>query len=76
MTTEQAQYSGPPLWNVAAETLSVPELEALHLEKLKSLLVRVYENSPYYREAFDAAGVNPHEFASLSLAVLPPSSVN
>lgn len=65
MTTAQAQYSGPPLWNAPAETLSGPELEALQLEKLKSLLVRVYENSPYYREAFDAAGVNPYEFASL-----------
>lgn len=54
------------LWNEAGETLSGEELEALQIEKLRELLLRVYEKSPYYREKFDKAGVNPHEFSSLA----------
>ncbi len=53
------------LWNEAAETLEGPELEALQLEKLKELLSRVYARSPFYRESFDAAGVDPNKFSSL-----------
>ena len=53
------------LWNEAAETLHGQALKDLQLEKLKNLLVRVYEKSPYYKEKFDKAGVNPYEFASL-----------
>lgn len=45
--------------------LNHPELQKLQFEKLKKLLVRVYERSPYYREKFDRAGVNPHEFTSI-----------
>lgn len=58
-------YAGPPLWNEEAETLGGAELEALQVAKLKKLLVRVFENSPYYREAFEASGVDPHTFSSL-----------
>lgn len=49
------------------ETLAIGSdaLKALHLEKLKRLLTRVYDKSPYYREKFDNAGVNPHQFKSL-----------
>jgi hypothetical protein len=54
------------LWNEAAEMLEGAELEALQLRKLKKLLVYVYENSAHYKEKFDAAGVNPYEFTSLS----------
>jgi len=53
------------LWNEHAETLQGEELEALQLQKLKKLLVYVYENSSHYKEKFDAAGVNPYEFSSL-----------
>ena len=53
------------LWNEAAETLQGPELEQLQLEKLKKLLIYVYENSNHYKDKFDAAGVNPYEFTSL-----------
>ena len=53
------------LWNEAAETLQGPELERLQLEKLKKLLIYVYEKSNHYKDKFDAAGVNPYEFTSL-----------
>lgn len=58
-------YTGPALWNEEAETLEGAELESLQLAKLKALLVRAYDNSPYYREAFDAAGLDPRALASL-----------
>jgi phenylacetate-CoA ligase len=41
------------------------ELEQLHLRKLKRLLVSVNEKSPYYREKFAAAGVDPGTFTAL-----------
>ncbi len=40
-------------------------LAEVQFSKLKKLLLHVYENSPYYREKFDRAGVNPREFNSL-----------
>lgn len=40
-------------------------LKELHTEKLKTLLTRVYDESPYYKAKFDKAGVNPHKFQSL-----------
>ncbi|MBU3070938.1 hypothetical protein KOI40_14030 [Aestuariicella sp. G3-2] len=45
--------------------LNHPELKKMQFEKLKKQLIRVYEQSPYYRDKFDRAGVNPHEFTSL-----------
>ncbi|MBS1154592.1 MAG: CoF synthetase [Proteobacteria bacterium] len=53
-------------WNEAIETLPRPELEALQLAKLKKHLNFAYQHSPYYRSAFDAAGVNPVDFKALS----------
>ena len=41
------------------------ELEALQLAKLKQLLTRLYDNNPYYRDKFSAAGVNPHDMTCL-----------
>ncbi|MCP4815597.1 MAG: phenylacetate--CoA ligase, partial [Planctomycetaceae bacterium] len=45
--------------------MSHSETRALQLVKLKSLLNRVYEQSPYYRDKFDRAGVNPQNLKSL-----------
>lgn len=53
------------LWNEAAETLSGEALEARQLEGLKDLLIRVYEESPFYRDRFDAAGLDVYAFDSL-----------
>ncbi|QIB65100.1 phenylacetate--CoA ligase family protein [Kineobactrum salinum] len=36
------------------------DLRRLQFSKLRQQLVRVYEQSPYYRQKFKAAGVNPH----------------
>ncbi len=40
-------------------------LAELQLQKLRKLLVHVYERSAYYRGKFDNAGVDPHRFRSL-----------
>ncbi len=54
------------------ETMPRAELEALQLERLKALLVRVYENVPTYREKYDAAGFDPRSVESLEdLAGVP-----
>jgi len=41
------------------------ELEALQLERLKAMLVRVHENVPTYRNKFDAVGFDPRSVVSL-----------
>jgi phenylacetate-CoA ligase len=40
-------------------------LRALQLYRLKSSLIRCYENIPFYRDSFDAAGFDPHSVESL-----------
>ena len=59
----------PRLWNPEKELMSRSETRALQLIKLKSLLNRVYEQSPYYRDKFDRAGVNPQNLKSCSARV-------
>jgi phenylacetate-CoA ligase len=49
-----------------AERLSVEELRALQLERLRWSLGHAYANSAHYREAFDAAGVRPEDLHSLA----------
>jgi len=49
-----------------SETMPRPELESLQLERLKALLVRVYENVETYRTKFDNAGFDPHSLSSLA----------
>ncbi|MDQ7989518.1 MAG: phenylacetate--CoA ligase [Candidatus Dactylopiibacterium sp.] len=53
-------------WNAAIETLPRPQLEALQLARLRSHLDFAYRHSPYYRQAFDAAGVGPETLRSLA----------
>ncbi len=53
------------------EAMERPQLEALQLERLNSLLARVYENVPLYRTKFDAAGVRPQVASLGELADLP-----
>ena len=54
------------------EAMPRAELESLQLERLKALLVRVYENVPTYREKYDAAGFDPSSVESLEdLARVP-----
>jgi phenylacetate-CoA ligase len=55
-----------------AERMSVDELRALQLERLRWTLRYAYANVPFYRKRFDAAGVSPEDCRSLSdLAAFP-----
>jgi phenylacetate-CoA ligase len=49
----------------AAERMSVDELRALQLERLRWTLRHAYGNVPFYRKTFDAAGVSPDDCRSL-----------
>ncbi|MEU6312891.1 phenylacetate--CoA ligase PaaK [Streptomyces sp. NPDC047014] len=54
------------------ERLSRDELAALQLRRLRATLHRVYERVPFYRNAFDKAGVHPDDCRSLAdLALFP-----
>ncbi|MFI7237371.1 phenylacetate--CoA ligase PaaK [Streptomyces cyaneofuscatus] len=50
----------------AAEQLSRAELEALQLERLRTTLRHAYENVPFYRAAFDGAGLRPEDCRTLA----------
>ncbi|MGW5673693.1 phenylacetate--CoA ligase PaaK [Streptomyces sp. NPDC003860] len=50
----------------AAERLSRPELRALQLERLRATLRHAYENVPFYRRSFAAAGVCPDDCRTLA----------
>jgi phenylacetate-CoA ligase len=58
-----------------AERLSVDELRALQLERLRESLRHAYDDVPHYRQAFDAAGVHPDDCRELAdLARFPTTS--
>ncbi|MEU6864407.1 phenylacetate--CoA ligase PaaK [Streptomyces sp. NPDC046876] len=48
------------------ERLGREELAALQLTRLQATLHRVYERVPFYRQAFDKAGVHPDDCRSLA----------
>jgi phenylacetate-CoA ligase len=57
------------------EPASVDELRALQLERLQWTLRHAYENVPFYRKAFGAAGLHPGDCQSLAdLAKFPFTS--
>ncbi len=47
------------------ETASRDELESLQLERLRWSLRHAYDNVPFYRSSFDAAGVSPDDCREL-----------
>lgn len=47
------------LWNEKIETLSRDEIRDLQLERLKKQVAYNYENSPFYKNKFDAVGARP-----------------
>ena len=54
------------------EKLPRKRLEELQLTKLKSLVARVYQHVPFYKQAFDGAGIKPKHLEKLSdLAKFP-----
>ena len=50
----------------AIETMSREEIESLQLKRLKWQLKRCHENSAFYQEKFDKAGVRPEDVKSIS----------
>jgi phenylacetate-CoA ligase len=54
-----------PYFHEEFETLPRPALEALQLKRLQSVVARVYENVPFYRRSFDAAGIRPDHVRGL-----------
>jgi phenylacetate-CoA ligase len=50
----------------AIETASRDEISALQLKRLKWTLDHAYKNVGHYKKTFDAAGVHPDDFKSLS----------
>ncbi|RTL62879.1 MAG: phenylacetate--CoA ligase [Pseudonocardiaceae bacterium] len=58
-----------------AERMSVDELRALQLERLRWTLRHAYDNVPFYKKSFDAAGVHPDDCRELAdLAKFPTTS--
>ena len=55
--------------------LTRTEIESIQLKRMKELLVRVYENVPFYHESFDNAGFDPYSFSSLDEMVNVPFTV-
>ena len=53
-------------WNEELETLSRKQLEALQLKSLQEELAHAYANSPYYKRAWDEAGVHPGDVKTLA----------
>lgn len=54
------------LYDVANETMPREELEALQLQRLKSMLEKVYYNVPFYHNKFQEMGVKPEDVRSLN----------
>ncbi len=52
-------------WNEKAETMSRDELAAHQLAKLKDVVRRAYDKSPFYRAKMDAAGIKPGDIEML-----------
>ncbi|MEU5091824.1 phenylacetate--CoA ligase PaaK [Streptomyces sp. NPDC021356] len=50
----------------SGERLGLDELRALQLERLRASLRHAYENVPFHRQSFDAAGVHPDDCRSLA----------
>lgn len=50
----------------SARSWSVEKRDTFLYEKLKQLITHAYETVPFYREKYDAAGVNPDTFKVLS----------
>jgi phenylacetate-CoA ligase len=67
MSTRTAtKASGTFMHDPGAETMPREKLTALQSARLKQTLDRAYTNVPHYRKKFDAAGVSPADFKTLS----------
>ena len=48
------------------ETLSREDLESLQIEKLNSMLEKIYGQNRFYTKKFEATGINPNELKTLA----------
>lgn len=53
------------IWNPKYECMDREQLRSLQLERLKETVTRVYNRVPFYRAAFEQAGVKPEDLQSL-----------
>jgi len=59
-------------WNKARECMSREELRALQLERLKTMVTRIYHDVPFYRNEFQKLGIVPEDIKTLEdLSKLP-----
>ena len=59
-------------WQPKLELMERKELEELQLQRLKSVVEKVYKNVPFYEKKFKQAGITPQDILSLKdLAKLP-----
>jgi phenylacetate-CoA ligase len=59
-------------WQPKMELMERKELEELQLQRLKSVVEKVYKNVPFYESKFKQAGITPQDILSLKdLAKLP-----
>ena len=63
------------IWNEAIETMERDELVALQGERLAKLAAYVYERVPFYKEAFDKAGVSPADIKTAADVTQLPFTV-
>ena len=60
------------IWNPAAECMPREQIRAIQLERLQSVVRRVYDNVPLYRGRMDEKGVKPEDIRTLEdLKYLP-----
>lgn len=53
------------IWDKEMETIKREELQKIQLERLQQTVARVYAKVPFYRQAFDKAGVRPEDIKAL-----------
>jgi len=52
-------------WNEGLETMPREQLHEKQLHDLKEIVKFAYDNAPYYKRSFDAAGVKPEDIKTL-----------
>ncbi|HEY0403839.1 MAG TPA: AMP-binding protein [Blastococcus sp.] len=58
--------SDAPYWDAARETMSEDERNAVILRKIQGVMAWAHERSPFYRERWRAAGLEPGDVKSLA----------
>lgn len=63
---------GYNIWNKTMECMSRDELRSIQDERLRSVVRRVYQNVPYYRNKMQEAGISPKDIKGVDdLHLLP-----